>query len=131
MIRIGTDCSGLDTPVLALRALGIPHEHVFSCDSALHVRRHIEANSKQGLRIYKDVLKRNNAEVEDIDLYVAGFPCQPFSTAGKKRGFGRSRSLNRASPLPFQCARQMPWDLMVLAPSVRPPWLTAVTLSYC
>lgn len=27
--RIGTDCSGMETPVLALRALGVQHEHVF------------------------------------------------------------------------------------------------------
>jgi hypothetical protein len=29
---VGTDCSGLEAPVLALQAMNIPHKHVFSCD---------------------------------------------------------------------------------------------------
>ena len=32
-LRIGTDCSGMDIPVMALRSLTVPFEHVFSCDN--------------------------------------------------------------------------------------------------
>ena len=31
--RVGTDCSGADAPLWALRATEIPHVHVFSCDN--------------------------------------------------------------------------------------------------
>lgn len=35
-VRLGTDCSGMETPLMALRALGINTEHVFSSDIDKH-----------------------------------------------------------------------------------------------
>ena len=32
MIRIGTDCSGIEAPIQALKQLKIPFRHVFSSD---------------------------------------------------------------------------------------------------
>jgi len=38
-IRVGTDCSGIETPIQALRNMGVGYEHVFSCENDLMHRR--------------------------------------------------------------------------------------------
>ena len=60
---MGTDCSGLDTPILALRKMGIPHVHRFSCDFDAKVRKHLEANVDEGVEVYDNVLGREVKEV--------------------------------------------------------------------
>lgn len=45
-----------------------------------------------GLALWQDVLKRSNKGCAQVDLYVAGPPCQPFSTAGKHKGWSDFRA---------------------------------------
>mmetsp|Transcript_54883 Transcript_54883/g.172195 ORF Transcript_54883/g.172195 Transcript_54883/m.172195 type:complete len:326 (-) Transcript_54883:67-1044(-) len=40
---------------------------------------------------FDDLTVRNNSTAPKADLYVAGFPCQPFSTAGLQQGFNDAR----------------------------------------
>ncbi len=89
-LKVGTDCSGIEAPLQALKLLNIPHKHIFSCDNDPHVVTSIKANNSPKI-LYDDIFTRNDKELPLIDLYIAGFPCQTFSTLGKRQGFHDTR----------------------------------------
>lgn len=91
MIRIGTDCSGIEAPIQALIKLNIPFKHIWSCENDKYARESIKANYKPET-VYEDILTRNHNKLDDIDLYVCGFPCQCYSQIGKRLGENDTRS---------------------------------------
>ncbi len=90
VLRVGTDFSGMEAPIEALKQLGIPFKHLWSCEIDKFCRQTIEANCKPSI-MYNDITTRDHTQLPDVDLYVAGFPCQSFSTMGKKGGFSDPR----------------------------------------
>ena len=91
VLKIGTDCSGIEAPIEALKQLNIPFEHVWSCEIDKYAEKSILANYNPQ-KMYNDITKRKHALLPDVDLYVCGFPCQPFSLMGNKLGTDDSRS---------------------------------------
>ena len=90
MIKVGTDFSGIGSPEAALKRLGIRHHNVFACDIDKYAEKSfLELNKPD--KFYKDITTRNYKEVPQLDLYVAGFPCQSFSLAGQRKGFNETR----------------------------------------
>lgn len=78
-IRIGTDCSGADAPIWALRAMNASFSHEFSCERDRVIRGFIELNSNPRV-LFEDMLARDRSSIPDVDVYVCGFPCTPYSS---------------------------------------------------
>ena len=67
ILRVGTDCSGIEAPIQALIQMGIPFKHVFSSDIDKFCIKSIKANyepeiifgDKDGRFSEGDITKRN------------------------------------------------------------------------
>lgn len=66
------------------------HEIIGACEIDEYARQ-IYAERFPKIRIYEDATKIRPEKLPDFDLLCAGFPCQTFSTAGKRLGFKESR----------------------------------------
>lgn len=97
LVKIGTDCSGAEAPIWALKAMQIPHQHVFSCDWQEQVRSFIRATCPPTGHIFTDMLTRRCKDLPGIDIYVCGFPCTPFSLLRQHS----TRLLKEAAARPF------------------------------
>jgi len=74
--------SGLGGFHLALKKLG--HECVFACEINESLAELYKKNFK--IKIEGDIRKIEPSDIPRHDILCAGFPCQPFSKAGKQRG---------------------------------------------
>jgi len=64
-------------------------KNVFSAEIDKFACKIYESNF--GENPYCDVTKLNPEEIPDFDILLAGFPCQPFSHMGRKKGFADTR----------------------------------------
>jgi DNA (cytosine-5)-methyltransferase 1 len=87
MFTVATDCSGIEAPLQALKQMKVKHRHLWSCDNDKFVKESIDANYKPE-HFFTDMRGRDIKTLpkDSLDLYVCGFPCQPFSLMGNKLG---------------------------------------------
>ena len=80
--------SGIGGFDLAMRNLG--HETVGACEIDRYARS-VYARQFPGVRIWENATTIKPKELPNFDILCAGFPCQAFSIAGKRRGFDDTR----------------------------------------
>ena len=84
-VRVVTDFSGIETPTMALRQLGVRHVLVSTSENCPAARDFVVRHfAPAEMRCDAAVLADSGGE--GTTLYVAGFPCQPHSLLGKRQG---------------------------------------------
>ncbi len=86
-ITVGSDCSGLDSVMVALNqmGLGVRVKLQFCSDNDPTCQAFLQAKHKPH-RFYTDVVGKDITGIPRVDIYSAGFPCQPWSSDGKGQG---------------------------------------------
>ena len=83
-IKVGSDCTGLGTELLALRLTKIYHVSVFGSEIHEATRRAYYGLHGPKAKLHFDIFKRPKTVA--CDLYIAGPPCQTWSTMGTRAG---------------------------------------------
>lgn len=73
----------------ACNELGIKHKCVFTSEIKPYAITVYKSNFKG--KIFGDITKIKASDIPDFDVLLAGFPCQAFSSAGKRQGFLETR----------------------------------------
>lgn len=85
-MKIATVCSGIGSPEVALKNLGINHSITFACEIDKYARETYLANHNTEM-MYQDMTAESwEGEKYYADLMIGGIPCQSFSLAGKRLG---------------------------------------------
>lgn len=82
-VRVGSDCTGLGTEILAFEGLQLQHPvvHCFASEKDEAIQAVLKA-SHSIKHVYTDVTERNVNSTPVVDIYVNTSPCQPFSMMG-------------------------------------------------
>lgn len=90
MLKIGSLCTGYGGLDMAVEAY-FQAETIWTCEFDKHASKVIEKRIDKPN--YGNLKTTNWDEVEPIDILTAGYPCQPFSQAGLRKGTEDERHL--------------------------------------
>lgn len=84
LVSLFSGCGGMD---LGFQSAG--YNIIFANDFDAHAQIVYECNF--GKIDKRNIIDINESEIPDCDILTAGFPCQPFSNAGNRKGVNDSR----------------------------------------
>ena len=90
-LRLGSDCTGYNAASIAMESLRVQHTNVFASDINRDVRAVLSANFDIH-QVFEDCTSH---DAPPVDIYTAGFPCQPYSNQGRNKG----KNDRRGSPI--------------------------------
>jgi DNA (cytosine-5)-methyltransferase 1 len=91
MIKFADMFSGIGGFRLGLEKASEKYKCVWSCDNDKYVCQVYRRNFGDGELVEGDIRTIDADEIPDHELLTAGFPCQSFSVAGKRKGFQDTR----------------------------------------
>lgn len=100
LVCVGSDFSGLDTGIFALKRLQLPVEVSFCSDTDPHCRKLLEAAHKPKC-FFDDAEQRKPEDEIPVDVYISTPPCQPWSSQGKRKGLQDPRGRLLKVPLRY------------------------------
>lgn len=92
-LNIATMCSGIGTPEIAFKELGVNFKTIFACEINKFARKTYLYNHEiNECDFHNDIANFDASKyLNQIDILVFGSPCQPFSIAGFRKGFDDPR----------------------------------------
>ena len=103
MMTCGSLFSGIGGFELGLLRSGLVHEIKWQVEIDDYATKVLEKNFPTVKR-YRDIKDVGKHNLEPVDLICGGFPCQPFSVAGKRKGKEDDRHL---WPEMFRCIEEI------------------------
>lgn len=88
-IKVGSMFAGIGGICLAFKNVGC--EIVWANEIDKYACKTYRENFGNGYLVEDDIKNIKASHIPDIDILTAGFPCQPFSVAGKLKGFDDRR----------------------------------------
>jgi len=103
-ITVGSACSGWNSEIFALEFMNIAFSHVFSCDVAKHVKK-LAQYLHAAQDYFDDIMDPMFLNIASaVQVFVAGWPCQPWSRAGQRQGLNDSGDGGRGLVIVFVLA---------------------------
>ena len=91
-MKVGSLCTGIMGAELAFSMMGLEPELVWYSEIDPHACQILNARAP-GVPNLGDLKAVEWERVEPVDVLVAGYPCQPFSNAGLRKGVDDERHL--------------------------------------